>query len=285
MIMLNKVIKICCLLIFQGFCVSQSVDAQETVIRVVTQNGQSLSLDSFDVNGENIVMKAAVGGFVIGQAIPITFIDRVAGSKPAEINQGIALLLMDDLAGALKLLEPILLSQKVTAKIPGNFWVPTAKAVACIYALNSSTLPKAEALTKEISSVTPESGNDPIGLLVKALSVSISVNIDARNTALNDLVTDSLPTDICAYASFFRGQILRKAKREEEALDAYLQVSCIYPTGSRLITGASELYAAQILNIQLNRRAEVLLLLNNSVRNTEGTKVAEEAKKSLDSTK
>ena len=50
--------------------------------------------------------------------------------KPATLNPAIGLLLMDKPGDALKLLEPVLAEQRVTAEIPGNFWLEAARAAA-----------------------------------------------------------------------------------------------------------------------------------------------------------
>ena len=67
-------------------------------------------------------------------------------------------------------------------------------------------------------------------------------------------------------------------------LNAYLSVSTLYPSGSRILNGAAELRAADIL-ISLNRRPEAITLLNSAVRDADGTLIAEEAANRLKSVK
>lgn len=252
-------------------------------IRVVFQNSRSLPLDAVTLQGENLVVKTAADGFNPGQSFPLATADHIFGERPDGVNAGIALVLTGKPAEALKLLEPVVDSQRTSAKIPGNHWMEAAKAALIAYALNGNSA-KCTEIGKEISDATPAQGIDPFVSLGKALLLPASTKVEARETALKDLTTDNLPADLCAYASFFRGNVLKDAKRNEEALEAYLAVPCLFPAGGMIINAAAEIQAAEILS-GLSRREEAVALLGSAVRDATGTLLSAEANKRLESLK
>ncbi|RYD61772.1 MAG: hypothetical protein EOP83_16245 [Verrucomicrobiaceae bacterium] len=252
-------------------------------IRVVFQNSRSIPLDAVSLQGENVVIKTASDGFNVGQSFPLATADHIFGERPEGINPGIALVLTGKPADALKLLEPIVVSQRASARIPGNHWMEAAKAALIAYALEGNSA-KVTELGKEISDATPAQGADPFTALGKALLLPASSKVEARETALRDLTTDNLPADLCAYASFFRGNVLKEAKRAEEALEAYLAVPCLFPSGNMVINAAAEIHAAEYL-ATLNRREEAVALLNSAVRDATGTLLSADANKRLESLK
>lgn len=252
-------------------------------IRIVFQNGRAVALSSVSLQGTNLTVTVSADGFVQGQTFPLESADHVFGDKPAEINQGIALLLSDKPADALKLLEPVVASQRITAQIPGNFWLEAARAALVAYALNGDA-GKCTEIGKDISDATPQQGIDSFVTLGKALTLPPSTKVDEKNTALRDLTTDNLPADVCAYASFYRGNLLKTAKRDKESLEAYLMVPCLYPTGGLVLNGVAELKASEFL-ADLGRREEAVALINSCVAHSAGTIVAAEAKKRLESLK
>ena len=252
-------------------------------IRVVFQNSRSLPLDAVALQGENLVVKTAADGFNPGQSFPLATADHIFGERPEGVNTGIALLLSGKPGDALKQLEPVVDSQRTSAKIPGNHWMEAAKAALIAYALEGNTA-KCNEIGKEISDATPAQGIDPFVTLGKALLMPASAKVEARETALKDLSTDNLPADVCAYASFFRGNLLKGAKRTEEALEAYLAAPCLYPSGGMIINAAAEIQAAEILS-GMNRREEAVALLGSAVRDATGTLLSAEANKRLESLK
>lgn len=252
-------------------------------IRVVFQNGRSLPLDAVSLQGENLVVKAASDGFNPGQSFPLATADHIFGERPDGLNPGIALLLNGKPRDALKLLEPIVASQQTSAKISGNHWMEAAKAALIAYALDGNSARCTE-IGKEISDATPAQGIDPFVSLGKALMLPASSKVEARETALRDLTTDNLPADICAYASFFRGNVLKEAKRADEALEAYLMVPCLFPSGGMVINAAAEIQAAEFLASR-NRREEAVALLGSASRDAIGTLLSAEANKRLESLK
>lgn len=269
-------------------------------MRVVFQNGRSIPLSSLSMAGGKLVTTVSGDGFTQGQAIALESIDHVYGEKPEQINPAIALLLMGKAAAAEKLLEPILAAQKITAKIPGNYWIEAAHAALVAYAVQGNSARVTE-IGKEISDATPVQGIDPFVMLGKALLMSSSARITEREAALNELITDDHPADLCAYASFYRAEVLKEAKRsadapeakkqDQEILEAYLAIPCLYPTGGMILNGTAELKAAEILAStgrhegDDDRQKEVIALLNSSIRHSNGTVVVSEANKRLDSTK
>lgn len=252
-------------------------------IRVVFQNGRSLPLDAVALQGENLVVKTASDGFNAGQSFPLATADHIFGERPEGINPGIALALNGKPADALKLLEPIVASQRTSAKIPGNHWMEAAKATLIAYALDGNSA-KCNEIGKEIADATPAQGVDPFSSLGKALLLPASSKVEARETALRDLTTDNLPADLCAYASFFRGNVLKEAKRTDEALEAYLMVPCLFPSGGTVINAAAEIQAAETLSAR-SRREEAVALLGSAVRGGVGTLLSAEANKRLESLK
>ena len=102
--------------------------------------------------------------------------------------------------------------------------------------------------------------------------------------AFKDLTTDNIPAAVCAYASYFHGNVLKNAKKDAEALDAYLSVPCLFPSGGRILNAAAELNAAEYLTA-LGRRSEALALLNSCVIDASGTLLVAEANKRLESLK
>ena len=90
---------------------------------------------------------------------------------------------------------------------------------------------------------------------------------------------------MCAYASFFRGNLLKKEKRNPEALEAYLFVPCLFPTGGLVLNAAAEIQAADFLTAQGGRREEATALLHSAVRDGVGTLLVKEADKRLESLK
>ncbi len=262
-------------------------------MRVVFQNGRSIQLSSLTMNGGKLVTTTAGDGFNQGQTIPPETIDHFYGDEPAGINSGIALLLMGKPAEAEKLLEPVLESQKITRSIPGNFWLAPARAALIAYALQGNTA-KTTAIGKEISDATPEQGIDAFVRLGNALLLPSTTPVAEREKALSELINDDMPPDVCAYASFFRADLLSKQKhsgdleearkQDQEVLEAYLTVPCLYPTGGMVINGTAELKAAEILTA-FGRREEALALLQSAIRQSNGTVVVGEANKRLESLK
>lgn len=251
--------------------------------QIVLQNGRAVPLASVSLQGDKFVVKTALDGFAAGATIPLASVDHVFGDKPAGINQAIALMLNGKAAEAVKLLEPILAEHKDTARLPGNFWLEAARAALVANSLEGA-FTACGALGKDISDATPAQGIDPFVTLSKALLMPISAKVSEREAALRDLSTDNLPAELCAYACYFRAELLKKDKREAEALEAYLSVSCLFPSGGLVVNGVAQLKAAEILTAQ-GRREEAVALVNSAARNTKGTTAAELAAELLKSIK
>ncbi len=261
--------------------------------RVVFQNGRSIAVSALALQGDQLVVTTPADGYPLGQTFAMETVDHVFGEKPAELNPAVALLLMNKPDDALKLLEPILTAQRLTAKFPGTYWLEAARAALVAYAVDGNTAKVAE-LGKEISDATPVQGTDPFVALGKALLLPNSTKASDRELALRDLTTDNLPADVCAYASFYRANLLKSARRTGDAaatlkqdmdtLEAYLTVPCLFPSGGIILNGVAELEASAFL-LATERREERIALLNSSIRHTAGTLVAVEANKRLESTK
>ena len=256
--------------------------------RLVFLNGRSAPLDKVAVEGGKFVIKAQTESLAANSSFPLTAASHISGERPASINKGIALILTEEYAEALKLLEPVVTSQKASASVPGNYWLPAARATLLAYSLYNEP-GKAEALGKEISDATPEGGEDPVVKLGKALALPMTVKFEERVAKLTELVIDTNPVEVCAYASYFKGRLLKKivadAKRQEEALTAFLTVGCLYPAGGLVVVSASELQAADLLKIKPDRRDETLSLLESAVRGGKNTAIGAAATKALDGLK
>ncbi len=266
-----------------AFAASPAAPAAEAA-RVVFQNGRSIPIGSLTLQADKLVVQTASDGFNAGQAFPLLSADHIYGEKPAEVNQAVALLLTGKPQEAGKLLEPIVAEHRITAKIPGNFWLEAARTLLLAHAVYGDAT-ECTAIGKEISDATPTQGIDPFVSLGKALLLpALTTKAADRDVALRDLTTDNMPADVCAYASFFRGNLLRKEKRDPEALEAYLAAPCLFPSGGSVLNAAAEIQAAELL-AALNRREEAIALLKSAIRDASGTFLADEANKRLESLK
>jgi fructose-specific component phosphotransferase system IIB-like protein len=251
--------------------------------RIVFQNGSSIPVSAVSLQGDKLVVTGTAEGFAQGQNFPAQSADHVFGEKPAEVSQAVALLLWDKPKDALKLLEPVVAAHKVTAKVPGNFWLEAARAALVGYALTGDTA-RCQAIGKEIGDATPAQGVDPFVALGKALLMPTTGKAEDRLVALRDLTVGDQPADVSAYATYFSGNLLKDEKRAPEAMEAYLTVTCLFPSGGLILTAAAEIKGAEML-AALSRREEAVALLNSAIRTSGGTVLAEEAKKRLESLK
>ena len=258
--------------------------ASANTLQLVLQNGRYVPVSALSLEADKFVVKTPVEGFNAGQSIPFALANHIYGVKPAETNQAIALLLSGKAKQAQTLLLPVVKEHAITAKIPGNFWLDAARALLVAYALDGDAT-STTAIGKEISDATPAQGIDPFVTLGKALLLpALTTKVEDREQALIDLTTDNLPADLRAYASYFRGSLLIKERKKTEALDAFLSVPCLYPSGGLILNAASELQAADLLT-ELKRREEAIILLESALRVSSGTALATEAENRLASLK
>lgn len=250
---------------------------------LVLANGRAVPLASVALQANGFVVKTATPDFVANAIIPAASVDHVSGDKPAETNQAVALLLMGRQDEALKLLEPILANHKDTAKLPGNFWMEAARAAVVAHAANGDAAPAGE-LAKAIAEVTPAQGADPISGLVRALVMPASVEFKERVEALRAQAGPKLPADVSAYASFYRAELLLKRKLQAEALEAFLSITCLYPSGGLVLDGVAQFRASELL-VAAGRRDEALALIQSALRRLKGTAAEAEANKLLESIK
>jgi tetratricopeptide (TPR) repeat protein len=249
--------------------------------QLVFQNGRSIPLSSVDIAQDKVLIKTAADGFDAGQSFPLTAVSHVFGDRPAELNQAIALLLFDRHKEAIDLLEPLLAAHRVSAKIPGNFWIESARTLLVCFALTGDAA-RCTQLGKDISDATPPQGGDPFVSLGKALLMPASVSPEDRDMSLKDLTADEMPADVAAYASFYRSRLLKEQKKNAEALQALLAVPCLYPSGGLILNAAAEIHASDLL-ASLSRRDEATHLINSALRVSQGTILIEEGNKRLES--
>ena len=181
------------------------------------------------------------------------------------------------------MLEPLLAAHRVSAKLPGNFWIESARTLLVCYALTGDA-DRCTQLGKDISDATPSQGSDPFVSLGKALLMPASASPEDREVALKDLTAEEMPADVASYASFYRSRLLKEQKKNVEALQAMLAVPCLHPSGGLIINAAAEILAADLL-AALNRRDEATTLVNSALRVTQGTILTDEANKRLESLK
>jgi hypothetical protein len=251
--------------------------------QLVFQNGRSIPLSSVDIAQDKVLIKTTAEGFGAGQSFPLTAVSHVFGDRPAELNQAIALILFEKQSEAIALLEPLVAAHRVSAKIPGNFWLESARALLVSYALTGDSS-RCTQLGKDISDATPAQGSDSFVSLGKALLMPESTGLEERDVSLKDLTTDEMPADVAAYASFFRAKLLKQQKKNPEALHSLLAVPGLYPSGGLILNAAAEILAADML-AALNRRDEAGLLIQSALRVTQGTILTDEANKRLESLK
>jgi hypothetical protein len=249
--------------------------------QLVFQNGRSIPLSSVDIAQDKVLIKTAADGFDAGQSFPLTAVSHVFGDRPAELNQAIALLLFDRHKEAIDLLEPLLAAHRVSAKIPGNFWIESARTLLVCFALTGDAA-RCTQLGKDISDATPPQGSDPFVSLGKALLMPASVSPEDRDMSLKDLTANEMPADVAAYASFYRSRLFKEQKKNAEALQALLAVPCLYPSGGLILNAAAEIHASDLL-ASLSRRDEATHLINSALRVSQGTILIEEGNKRLES--
>lgn len=251
--------------------------------QIVLQNGRSIPLTSLTLQGDNLVVQSDIGMFKAGQAIPLQSADHVFGDKPAAINEAVAFLLTGKPRDAQRLLDPVVSDLRITAKISGNFWIEAARSLLIARALVADA-PGCVELGKEITEATPAQGTDSFVTLGRALLMAPTIKLDDRLAALRDLTTGKLPVNVSAYAAFFRANLLKKEKRTSEALETFLSVPCLFPSGGLILNAAAEIQAAEFLNAE-GRREEAIALLKSAARDAAGTFLANDANKRLDSLK
>jgi hypothetical protein len=253
-------------------------------VRIVLQNNRSILLSAVTLQGNNLAITGTVEGFAAGQLIPLESVDHVFGDKPPELSVAVAWVTLDKPVNALKLLDPILSSQRPTAKFPGNFWLEAARTALMANAQMGNTA-KCGELAKEIAEATPQAGNEPFEALAKVLLMPSATNPSLRETALNDIILSQPAADVCGYAAFFKGNVLKNAKKTPEALESYLTVVGLFPSGNVTLNAAAEFRAAEILAAMPERREEAVALLRSSVAHAPGTALATEATSRLESLK
>jgi tetratricopeptide (TPR) repeat protein len=270
------VLRIICLLALAAACNAAAEP------RIVFVNGASAPVSAFTLQGDKLVVRSAVDGFSAGQTLALQSADFISGEKPTDVNAGIALLLAGKPKEARDVLQPIVDSQRAAARIDGNHWVEAARALLLAHAL----LRDADVCTrlgKEISDATPASGLDPFTSLAKALQMPAAA-VDERRTTLSDLTTDNLPADIRAYASYYLGDLLAAEKMNAEALEAFLSVPGLHPTGGRTVLAAAEIRGSDLLTA-MGRREEAVALLESARIAVTETALADEVGKRLESLK
>ena len=251
--------------------------------QIVLQNGYPIPLSALVLKADKFELKTEFGKYPVGATILVTSVDHVFGDKPPAINQAIALLLMGKSTEARKLLTPVLAEHKDSAKFPGNYWLEAARVTLVANAIEGAT-PQCDILGKDISAALGISRPDAFMGLSKALLLRNTVKLADRQAALKAQTTDAQPADVCAYASFFLAGLLQSEKRNDEAMEAYLAVPCLFPSGGMVINGMAQFKAAEALTDE-GRKSEAVAMVQSAIRYTKDTPARDLATKLYDSIK
>lgn len=260
-------------------------------VQFVLLNNQSIPVTAVSMQNGSLVVRNESPGFLVGDVIALDRISHVFGEKPPAINQGTALVLLGMPNEAIELLKPVVAAQRSTAKFSGNHWIEAARALTMAYALKGSRTECLD-LAKEISDATPEPGPDPFTELGKALMIPDKTATDEKATALAEMTADIYPAETRAFASYFRGLAFEASGKHQDALGAFLSVSCLYPSGNMVANAASQLKSADLLIASPRQgeavpmmRKEALAMIKAAEPNAANTVLAKEVTKRLDSLK
>jgi hypothetical protein len=249
-----------------GIALSSFVAAQDETSVVFTVGGvsKSIPIEKLTFANNKFTVKDPGDKF---PAVPLdlAWASHVSGVEPPQIAEAVGLLLMNKPSDAVTLLDPILEKHQITAKVPGNYWIRAARAALVAHSINRAT---------------SVAGDDPSVALSNAMLTPLSVKIDDRIAALEALANDGSPPEVSAYACFFRGNLLKTARKDALALDSYLSIPGRFPTCGRVIVAAAELNAGELL-AKLNRRPEAVLCLEDAIREGKGTAISAEAEKRI----
>jgi hypothetical protein len=262
------------------FAAAQDGATKDAISIVFTLNGvsKSIPIDNLGLQADKFTVKTPAEGL---PTIPLNleWASHVSGAEPQQISEAVGLILMNKPSDALALLDPIMESHKITAKVPGNYWIRAARAALVAHSINRATSRCAE-IGKEISDATPTAGDDPSVSLSNVMLTPLSVSINERIKAYEGIANDASPPEVSAYASYFRGNLLKTAKRNSEALEAYLTIPAVYPTCGRVIMAAAAMNAGELV-ASMNRRDEAILYLEDAKREGKGTVIGAEAEKRI----
>lgn len=263
-----------------GIALSAFTVAQDETSIVFTVGGvsKSIPIEKLTLANNKFTVKDP-GDKYPAVPLELAWASHVSGEEPPQIAEAVGLLLMNKPSDAVTLLDPVLEKHQITAKIPGNYWIRAARAALVAHSINRATAKCAE-IGKAISDATPVAGDDPSVALSNAMLTPLSVKIDDRIAALEALANDGSPPEVSAYACFFRGNLLKTARKEALALDSYLSIPSRFPTCGRVIVAAAELNAGELL-AKLNRRPEAILCLEDAIREGKGTVISAEAEKRI----
>ena len=229
--------------------------ARPEPIRIVFQNGRSVPVSARGAARRQARRQDRRGGIHRqGQTFPLESADHVYGDKPAELNPAIALLLTGKPAEALKLLEPVVAAAPDHRENPGKLLAGSRPRRAWSPTPSTATPPSAP--TSARKSPTPPRLRASIRLSHSARPCCCpsSTKVEDRAIALEDLTTDNLPADVCAYASFFRGNCSRTPNGADPTTPQTGQkpsrpismVPCLFPSGGMILNAVAELERRRI---------------------------------------
>lgn len=253
--------------------------------RLVFRSGitfRSVPVSALRAEGGNFVLTQAVDNLAANTQIPATSVLRVSGGEPEEITKATALMLTGAPGAAIKLLDPLLQSQRATATVPGNFWVNAArmKIVAAAMEGDAKTVDSTSTDLVNTSKLT----TDPTPSLGQIILESRLGKLEERLQRFDDFVNENRPPRINGLAQYLRADILAGFKRDKEALDGFLTVPALNPTASAVVVAACEFRAAQLLT-KMGRKAEAIASYEAIVGSVPGTALAEKSSEILKSLK
>lgn len=246
-------------------------------LRLSLVGGRSLPLESVTYSKGVFTVTKADAGLNAGQTFDAKLAESISGDAPPALAKAEALLFLDDARGAIKLLEPILTSQKASAPVAGNFWVEAAHIAAVAYAVSGDAA-KAKAVVSDIKDLVPGYSGTTLGSLVDTLG---STKRDTKAQTLGSIAKDEGAPLASALATYFLGQELKLAKKNREAIEAYLTVSSIFSDVSRTLNAASEFRAAELISMTSKGRDEGVKLFQAAAQDGPNTAIAEAAQKRL----
>ncbi|MEI6178267.1 MAG: hypothetical protein WCS43_15350, partial [Verrucomicrobiota bacterium] len=156
--MAHSSITIRCALLAGALLAAHPAVQAEDPVRIVFKSGPSIPASAVNLvsdkeKGDIFVVKIDAEPYKVGMEIPFTKADHIYGVKPAAVNRAIVTMLAGKPKDAQKLLEPIISEQRITAKIPGNFWLETARIMLVAYAVNGQAK-ECTQLGKELAEAT-----------------------------------------------------------------------------------------------------------------------------------
>ena len=233
---------------------SRAEDSNDGQI-LILKGGIVLPLDAVQIAEGRVTVAKDIPGFTTSQSFPAETVDRVAGAEPAAFRQAVAELLLGTPEHAIALVKPILEQQRPTAAMPGNFWVEAMRLNILAHALANRTS-KLDELAKDLSQTAKkEASGDATAELAQLIIAPGANKGEARAKSFRSFVNELRPAELNGIALYFAADALGKARKDDDALDAFISVQSLYPTAGPSVVAACEYRSAELI-LKLNRNPE-----------------------------